>query len=137
MYCAIADAVISRLERCVEIQYAKILHAVIYFLYRPNNPKARTPSAPTPAPIPSLIPNSPFPTSDLGQAVCEGHAELVGFEHGVHVEDAEPNKSCVEVCGKLEVVVVIGPNEISVVLKQFVAFKGVTAEGRTNMMSTH
>jgi hypothetical protein len=35
------------------------------------------------------------------------------------------------------VVVVTGPKEISVVLKQFVAFRGATAEGREKMMSTH
>jgi hypothetical protein len=61
--------------------------------YKPNNPKARTPSAPTPAPMPSLVPKSPFPTFDLGHAVCDGHAELVGLGHGVHVEDAKLNKS--------------------------------------------
>jgi hypothetical protein len=35
------------------------------------------------------------------------------------------------------VVVVAGPKEISVVLKQFVSFKGATAAGREKMMSTH
>jgi hypothetical protein len=55
----------------------------------------------------------------------------------VHVEDAKPNKSRVVVCDELEVVVVAGPKEISVVLKQFVSFKGATAAGREKMMSTH
>jgi hypothetical protein len=35
------------------------------------------------------------------------------------------------------VVVVTGLKEISVVLKQFVSFRGATAEGREKMMSTH
>jgi hypothetical protein len=67
-----------------------ILNAFI--IYRPKTPNARTPSAPTPALRPSLVPKSPFPKFDLGHAVCDGHAELVGLGHGVHVEDAKPNK---------------------------------------------
>jgi hypothetical protein len=35
------------------------------------------------------------------------------------------------------VVVVTGPKEIFVLLKQFVSFSGATAEGREKMMSTH
>jgi hypothetical protein len=35
------------------------------------------------------------------------------------------------------VVVVTGPKEISVLLKQFVSFRGVTAEGREKIISTH
>ena len=61
-----------------------------FILYRPKTPNARTPSAPTPTPRPSLLPNPPFPTFDLGHAVCDGHAELVGLGLGVHVEDATP-----------------------------------------------
>jgi len=33
--------------------------------------------------------------------------------------------------------VVTGPKEISVVLKQFVSFRGATVEGREKMISTH